>query len=44
MQTGSGWRLAKIGGGEATGEYTVTGAVELTDYAWLSVERIEPKK
>jgi predicted esterase len=36
--------LAKIGGGEAAGEYTVTGTVELTDYAWLSVERIAAKK
>jgi predicted esterase len=36
--------LAKIGKGEATGEYTVTGTVELTDYAWLLVDRIEPKK
>jgi predicted esterase len=36
--------LAKIGKGEATGEYTVTGTVELTDYAWLLVERIEARK
>lgn len=36
--------LGKIGKGEATGEYTVTGTVELTDYAWLLVERIEAKK
>lgn len=32
--------LAKIGKGEVTGEYTVTGAVELSDYAWLVVEHI----
>jgi DNA-binding beta-propeller fold protein YncE len=36
--------LAKIGKGEATGEYAVTGTVELTDYAWILVERIEAKK
>jgi hypothetical protein len=36
--------LAKIGKGEATGEYTVTGTVELSDYAWLVVEKIEPGK
>ncbi len=36
--------LAKIGKGQATGEYTVTGTVELSDYAWLLVEKIEPKK
>jgi poly(3-hydroxybutyrate) depolymerase len=36
--------LAKIGKGEVTGEYTVTGTVELSDYAWLSVERIAAKK
>jgi hypothetical protein len=30
--------------GEVTGEYTVTGTVELSDYAWLVVEKIEPKK
>jgi poly(3-hydroxybutyrate) depolymerase len=36
--------LAKIGKGEATGEYAVTGTVELTDYAWLSVERIAARK
>jgi predicted esterase len=36
--------LAKIAKGEVTGEYTVTGTVELSDYAWLLVERIEPKK
>ena len=36
--------FAKIGMGEATGEYAVTGTVELTDYAWLLVERIEVKK
>jgi predicted esterase len=36
--------LAKIGKGEVTGEYTVTGTVALSDYAWLVVERIEPKK
>ena len=35
--------LAKIGKGEATGEYAVTGTVELTDYAWLLVERIAPR-
>lgn len=36
--------LARIGKGEVTGEYTVTGRVELSDYAWLVVEKIEPKK
>jgi hypothetical protein len=36
--------LAKIGKGEATGEFAVTGTVELTDYAWLLVERIEARK
>lgn len=36
--------LAKIGKGEATGEHIVTGKVELSDYAWLAVEKIEPKK
>jgi predicted peptidase len=36
--------LTKIGKGEVTGEYTVTGTVELSDYAWLVVERIEAKK
>ena len=36
--------LAKIGKGEVTGEYTVTGTVELSDYAWLIVEKIESKK
>jgi poly(3-hydroxybutyrate) depolymerase len=36
--------LAKIGKGEVTGEYTVTGTVELSEYAWLLVEKIEPKK
>ena len=35
--------LAKIGKGEATGEYTVTGTVEVSDYAWLVVKKIEPK-
>ena len=35
--------LAKIGKGEMTGEYTVTGAVELSDYAWLVVEQLAPK-
>jgi len=32
--------LAKIGNGQATGEYSVTGTIELADYAWLSVEQI----
>jgi hypothetical protein len=36
--------LTKIGKGEATGEFTVTGTVELSDYAWLVVERIEAKQ
>ncbi len=36
--------LAKIGKGEVTGEYTVTGTVELSDYAWLVIEKIEAKK
>lgn len=36
--------LARIGKGEVTGEHAVTGTVELSDYAWLVVERIEPKK
>jgi hypothetical protein len=35
--------LAKIGKGEVTGEYTVTGTIELSDYAWLVVEKIEKK-
>jgi dienelactone hydrolase len=35
--------LAKIGNGEATGEYAVTGAVELSDYAWLVVSAIVKK-
>lgn len=36
--------LAKIAKGEATGEFTITGTVELTDYAWLLVERIAARK
>lgn len=36
--------LAKIGKGEVTGEYTVTGRIELNDYAWLLVEQITVKK
>lgn len=36
--------LTKIGKGEVTGEHTVTGVVELSDYAWLVVSRIEPRK
>jgi hypothetical protein len=36
--------LAKIGRGDATGEYTVTGTIELSDYAWISVEQIASKK
>jgi poly(3-hydroxybutyrate) depolymerase len=36
--------LTKIGKGEVTGEHTVTGTVELSDYAWLLVETIDPKK
>jgi len=36
--------LAKIGKGEATGEYAVTGTIELSDYAWLLVEQIAIKK
>jgi hypothetical protein len=35
--------LAKIGKGEATGEYAVTGTIELSDYAWLVVEKIEKR-
>lgn len=36
--------LAKIGKGEVTGEYDVTGTVELSDYAWLVVETIRARK
>jgi hypothetical protein len=36
--------LGKIGKGEATGEYLVTGTIELADYAWLSVVQIATKK
>lgn len=36
--------LARIGKGGVTGEHAVTGTVELSDYAWLVVEKIEPKK
>jgi hypothetical protein len=36
--------LAKIGKGEANGEYTVTGMIELMDYAWLTVDKIVVKK
>jgi hypothetical protein len=36
--------LAKIGRGEATGQYAVTGTVELADDASPSVERIEARK
>jgi predicted esterase len=35
--------LAKIGKGEAAGEHAVTGTIELADYAWLVVEKIETK-
>ena len=35
--------LAKIGKGQAAGEHAVTGTIELSDYAWLLVERIETK-
>jgi predicted esterase len=35
--------LTKIGQGEAAGQHTVTGTVELSDYAWLVVEKIEDK-
>ncbi|MBN9518312.1 dienelactone hydrolase family protein [bacterium] len=36
--------LARIGRGEATGEYAVTGTVELSDYAWLVVGRMAPTR
>ncbi len=36
--------LGRIGQGETTGEFAVSGTIELTDYAWLMVERIEAKK
>jgi predicted esterase len=35
--------LTKIGKGDVTGEYIVTGTIELSDYAWLVVEKIEKK-
>ena len=34
-------RPVMIGKGDATGEYTVTGTIELSDYAWLVAEKIE---
>lgn len=36
--------LVRIGKGEVAGEYTVTGRIELTDYAWLVVEQMAVKK
>ncbi len=36
--------LAKIGKGDLIGVYAVTGTIELSDYAWLLVEKIEPRK
>jgi predicted esterase len=35
--------LAKIGKGDAAGEHTATGTIELSDYAWLVVQKIEKK-
>ncbi len=36
--------LAKIAKGEITGTYTVTGVIELTEFAGLTVEKIEFEK
>jgi predicted peptidase len=36
--------LEKIGKGELTGQFQVTGTIEIEDFVWLTVDQIESKK